>query len=166
MQRQLEDMKSKIDVLSASTVDQLIRRVRNLASRPAPEFNKYEVLELIEALKNAAQDANHEKRDYCKATFETLREKVNQPDEMFRSYLLPLLGDKDHEKILEIIARVEKHADRRSVSRRNAGPYKRSRDRGGLRCFYCHQLGHFRAECPKRHRRPSNSHPSQEKFKD
>ena len=65
-------------------------------------------MELLEALKNAAQDVKHEKTGYFWLTFETLRTKMNQSNEQFRNFLLPLLGDKDHEKILEIVAKVEK----------------------------------------------------------
>ena len=54
-------MKTKLENLAVSSVDSLLIKIRNLASRPTPEFNKFEVLELLEALKNAAQDVKHEK---------------------------------------------------------------------------------------------------------
>ena len=48
------------------------------------------------------------KEGYFRLVYETLRGKLDQPNQMFRSFLLPLLGDKDHEKILGIVAKVEK----------------------------------------------------------
>ena len=57
-------MSRKIESLAASSVDSLLTKIRNLASRPIPEFNKFEALELLEALKNAAQDVKHEKTGY------------------------------------------------------------------------------------------------------
>ena len=52
-------------------------------------------------LLNASHDAHHDKAGYYRLTLETLRGKMNQTDEQFRNFLLPLLGDKDQEKILE-----------------------------------------------------------------
>ena len=91
-------------------MDGLLTKIKSLASRPIVEFNKYEVLDLLEALKNTACDVRHEKGGYFRLVYETLRGKLDQPNQMFRSFLLPLLGDKDHEKILGIVAKVEKKA--------------------------------------------------------
>jgi len=93
-------MSKKIESPAASSVVSLLTKIRNLASRPIPEFNKFEALELLEALKNAAQDVKHEKTGYFWLTFETPQTKMNQSNEQFRNFLLPLLGDKGHEKIL------------------------------------------------------------------
>jgi len=81
----------------------LLDKIRHMASRPIPEFNKFESLDLLEALKNAAQDTMHEKAGYYKFVFETLRGKINEPNEQFRNFLLPLLRDKDQEKVLEVV---------------------------------------------------------------
>lgn len=142
-------MKTKLENLAVSSVDSLLIKIRNLASRPTPEFNKFEVLELLEALKNAAQDVKHEKTGYFQLTFETLRSKINQSNEQFRNFLLPLLGDKDHEKILEIVAKVEK------TNRRIHGKQGRataSAPYSVLRCHYCGRPGHIKVNCFKRKR--------------
>ena len=82
---------------------------------------KFEALELLEALKDAAQDVKHEKTGYFRLTFETLRTiKMNQSNEQFRNFLLPLLGDKDNEKFLEIVAKVEK-TNRRTHGKQGRG---------------------------------------------
>ena len=97
-----------MDELTTSSVDGLLEKIRLLASRPIPEFNRFEALNMLEALKNAAQDTKHEKAGYYKYTFETLREKVALPNDQFRNFLLPLLGDKDQERVLDVIAKVER----------------------------------------------------------
>ena len=79
----------------------------------------------MEALKNAAQDTKHEKTGYYRLTFETLRGKVDEPNDQFRNFLLPLLGDKDQEKVLEVVTKVEKY-NRRKVMRQNPGPGRRA----------------------------------------
>ena len=96
----------------------------------------------MEALKN-------EKVGYDKLAYETLRGKMSESDEIFRNYLLPLLSDKDQEKITAMVAKVEKH-DRRvrigsspTARKTPISPYQT------VRCFYCDHFGHFCASCPK-----------------
>ena len=45
-------------------VDNLLKRIMNLALRPIVEFNRFEAMELVEGLKNAAHDTHHEKEGY------------------------------------------------------------------------------------------------------
>ena len=54
-------MKADMDTLSCASVDGLLTKIKNLASRPIVEFNKYEALDLLEALKNTPRDVRHEK---------------------------------------------------------------------------------------------------------
>lgn len=142
-------------------------KIRNLASRPTAEFSRFEAMDILEALKNSAHDNKHEKTNYYRLTYETLRSKLHaSSDEKFRAFLLPLLGDKDQEKILDIVAKVEKN-DRRqtrnavtgvSYSREAAPPYK------SIRCFYCQRFGHTKATCFKLKRvkeRDSSNQPRQ-----
>ena len=96
-------------MLTKSSVENLLRRLVSLASRPLVEFSKYEALELVDALKNAAHDSKHGKEAYYRLVFETLRGKLDQPNDQFRNYIFPLLGDKDHEKVLDVVAKVEKN---------------------------------------------------------
>ena len=56
-------------------------------------------LDLLEAMKNTASDVRHEKEGYFRLVYETLRGKLDQPNQKVHSFLLPLLGDKDHETI-------------------------------------------------------------------
>jgi hypothetical protein len=143
--------------------------MRNLASRPIAEFSRFEALDLLEAIKNSAKDTNHEKANYYRLTYETLRSKINTSDEQFRELLLPLLGDKDHERILDIVAKVEKNYRRRQ--RDGNGPRRASANSPygrSVRCFYCNKMGHTQNTCFKRKKdlgEPSPGHvgPSRER---
>lgn len=94
-----------MDAFFGASVDSLLSKIKNLASRPIVEFNKYEAMELLEALKNTAHDVRHEKDGYYRLEYETLRGKLELPNNTFRNFLS---GDKDRERILEVVAKVEK----------------------------------------------------------
>ena len=85
--------------------------------------------------------------------FETLRGKVDDPSDQFRNFLLPLLGDKDEEKVLEVVMKVEKN-NRQKLMRQNPGPRRRVivAPYMGVRCYYCNRLGHIQINCFKRKR--------------
>ena len=125
-QLRYDELKKSLDAFTASLVDNLLDKIRHMASRPIPEFNKFESLDLLEASKNAAQDTKHEKTGYYKFTFDTLRGKINEPNEQLRNFLLPLLGDKDQEKVLEVVAKVDEN-NRRRQTRQNPGGERKVR---------------------------------------
>ena len=54
------ELKEGMVTLTKSSVDNLLKRLMSLASRPLVKFNKYEALELVDALKNAAHDSKHD----------------------------------------------------------------------------------------------------------
>ena len=139
-----------MDSLTKSSVDNLLEKIRHLASRPVLEFSRFEALVLLEALKNAAQDTKHERAGYYRLTFETLRGKTDEPNDQFRNFLLPLLGDKDQEKVLEVVAKVEKN-NRRKLVRQNSGPGRRAMTDPymGVRCYCCNRPGHIQINCFK-----------------
>ena len=108
--------------LSRFSVDTMLKKVLDYASRPLPEFRKYEALEMIEALQNTARDNKHEKQDYYRLAYHTARSKIDLPNYYFQSLILQLLGDKDHQKVFHAVAKVEK-----SWSKvRSASPYPSS----------------------------------------
>lgn len=84
-----------------------------------------------------------------------MREKSRVPDDQVKRYLEVLLGDKDHEKVLEMMSKVDKSM-RSSVSR----PARFSwRGCGGrtphqVQCFHCHQFGHYQSACFMRRQGP------------
>ena len=121
------ELKKAMDTLTKSSVDNLLKRLMSLASRPLVEFNKYEALELVDALKKAAHDSKHEKEAYYRLVFETLRGKLDQPSDQFRNFIFPLLGDKDHEKVLDVVAKVEKSNLRQIQKSSGAGGVSKNR---------------------------------------
>ena len=79
-------------------------------ARPLTEFNKYEALEMTEELQNAAHDRKHPKERYYRVLYPytTIREKMEVPPVQFRALLLRPLGDKDQERVSDIVSKVEK----------------------------------------------------------
>ncbi|CAH3147770.1 unnamed protein product [Porites evermanni] len=71
-----EELKKSMDALSRCLVDNPLEKIRHRASRLVPEFNRFEALDLLEALKNAAQDTKHEKVGYFRFAFDTLGGKA------------------------------------------------------------------------------------------
>ena len=92
-------------------------KIMAYASCPLPDFNKYEALEMLESLQLTAQDTKHDRQNFYRLVYRTVRGKLDVSRDQFRSLVLRLLGDKDHEKIFDCMAKVEKHY--------------RSRDRAG-----------------------------------
>ena len=115
-----------------------------MTSRPIAEFSRFEAMDLLEAIKDAAHNGKSEKANYCRLTCETVRSKLHAcSDVQFREYLLPLLGDKDQEKILDITTKVDKH----NRKRQDRGSNRPRRDEApapyrSIRCHYCQRFGH------------------------
>ena len=84
------------------------------AARPLSEFNKYEAIDILETLQNTSRDNQDEKREFYRVVYQTPRGKVDLPKEHFRALVLRLLGDKDHTKVYEAVAKVEKAMGSRS----------------------------------------------------
>ena len=150
------ELKEAMDTLTKSSVDNLLKRLMSLASRPLVEFNKYEALELVDALKNAAHDPKHEKEAYYRLVFETLRGKLDQPSDQFRNFIFPQLGDKDHERVLDVVAKVEKSNLWQIQKSSGVGGVSKNRSylspRLPRRCFYCNKPGHIKSQCLQRKR--------------
>lgn len=70
------------------------------ASRPLADFNKYEALEMLEALQHTAQDTKHERQKFYRLVYQTVRGKMDVLHDQLKSLILRLLGDKDNEKYL------------------------------------------------------------------
>lgn len=114
-------------------------------------FSKDQALEYLLNIRIVAKESNHPKAGFYEAVLRAMREKSRVPDDQFKRYLEGLLGDKDHEKVLEMMSKVDKSM-RSSVSRPARFPW---RGRGGrtprqVQCFHCHQFGHYQSVCPMR----------------
>ena len=89
-----------------------------------------------------AKEANHPKTGFFEAVFRALRQNTGAMVDQLKKYLEVLLGDKDHEKVLESIAtadkamRISPPATRGFSYYRGAGRVNRS----SFQCYYCYQL--------------------------
>ena len=84
------------------------RKMLDYAARPLSEFNTYEAIDILETLQNTSRDNQDEEREFYRLVYQTAKGKVELPKEHFRALILRLLGDKDHTKVYEAIAKVEK----------------------------------------------------------
>ena len=73
-----------------------------------PMFNKEKALDYLINLKIVAKESNHPKSGFFNAVLQAMKDKIRVPDSQFQQYLQVLLGDKDHEKVLDSIAKVDK----------------------------------------------------------
>ena len=155
--RRLEDAQK-------TTVDSCLEEFRHLIKSPL--FRKDRALDRLLNLKMVAKEANHPKSGFYEAVFRALREKTGATDAQFTKYLEMLLGDKDHEKVLESIAKVDKAmrissppASRGFSYYRGAGRVNRS----SIQCYYyCYQFGHYQNYCPLRLPQRAGSGPPHE----
>ena len=69
-------------------------KIMAYASRPLPDFNKYEALEMLESLQLTAQDTKHDHQNFYRLVYQTVRGKLDVPRDQFRSLVLRLLGNK------------------------------------------------------------------------
>lgn len=97
----------KLEQSQLATVDSVLNDVRRLATMK-PDVDKDRVLDLLLNLKIVAKETNHPQATYYAAVFQAVREKMLVADERFKKYLLVLLGDKEHGKVLEAMAKVVK----------------------------------------------------------
>ena len=119
------------------------------AARPLSEFNKDEAIDILETLQNTSRDNQDDKRDFYRLVYQTARAKVD------RALVLPLLGDKDHTKVYEAVAKVEKAMTGRSPSsesfyrERGDAQYRGRGMRSGapIQCYFCGKYGHIMARC-------------------
>ena len=110
---------------------------------------------MMESLKDLVKDTSHQKADYYRLAYQTARERIYMPKEQFHSLILRLIGDKDHDKVLDIVSKVEKSYKKQFPTnnrRYQSLPYLRgggTNSRVPGRCFLCHKFGHFKVNCPE-----------------
>lgn len=151
-----------MEIMTKSSVESSLKKIMDYASRPLPDFNKYGALEMLESLQHTAQDTQHERQNFYRLVYQTVRGMLDVPSDQFRSLVLRLLGDKDHEKSLIVWQRWRSLIARGVVMGPLLFPlyYRGSRGRNArdfpgspgqaLRCFYCGKQGHFKRWCNTR----------------
>ena len=113
------------------------------------EFNKYEVLDMLDILHNKAADGNHDKNEYYRLVYQTAREKVDSSKDHFKDLAMRLLGDKDHEKVLYVVCKVEKSHRRKSWEREGtSASVARSSRQFNMRCYFCNRRSHVKVDGP------------------
>lgn len=116
----------------------------------APSFSKDQALDLLLNLKMVAKETNHPRAGFFDEAFRSLREKSATPDVQFRKYLEVILGDKDQQKVLDMMSKVDKSM-RLSTPGFNRVP---GRGRGhsfrSVQCYHCRRFGHYQSYCPDR----------------
>ncbi|KAK3699580.1 hypothetical protein QZH41_014291, partial [Actinostola sp. cb2023] len=110
MKDELSKLKEKVETVTTATVDGMVKKVISYASRPVTEFNKHEVVEMMETLYHTAHDRSDTKEGYFRLAYHTIRGKIELPKEQLRHLVLRMVGDKDHERIFDIVAKVEKQS--------------------------------------------------------
>ena len=104
-----------MEAVTNASPEKLVEQILVYASRPLTEFNKYEVLEMLETLHNKAAHRNHDRKNYYRLVHQSAREKVESKDH-FKDLVMRLLGDKDHERVLDIVSKVEKEVKSQEAS--------------------------------------------------
>ena len=145
LREELRQLKQSVESVTNASPEKHVEQILAYASRPLTEFNKYEVLEMLETLHNKAADRNHDRKNYYRLVHQSAREKVELSKDHFKDLVMRLLGDKDHERVLDIVSKVEKKPQ--ANDNRGAGVARPSR-LFSLRCYFCNRRGHIKADCP------------------
>lgn len=120
----------------------------------SPNFNKDQAFDYLLTLQLVAKEKKHVKAGFYEAVMRAMREKSTSEDEQFKRYLEVLIGDKDQEKVLDLISKVDKAVKRKSSSSNQSSFPKRPRGgfnrRAGVQCFNCGRFGHYQSYCPNR----------------
>eukprot|EP00794_Sanderia_malayensis_P014933 gene14933-16473_t len=155
-------------------VDQLKKDIVQYALRQPSDFDKYVALDMVERLKIVAQEKRDAKTAFYSTVYASLWQRIGCPAEQFRSYMLALLGDRDYERVVEAIGKVDKvfgagdnqrgkswpnHSRQQPPSLMSQplrpGPYQvpdRQQEGRQRRCFICNATGHMAACCFRRQR--------------
>ncbi|CAH3162802.1 unnamed protein product, partial [Porites lobata] len=113
LREEVRQLKQSVEAVTNASPEKLVKQILAYASRPLTEFNKYEVLEMLETLHNKAADRNHDRKNYYRLVHQSAREKVELSKDHFKDLVMRLLGDKDHERVLDIVSKVEKKSNRK-----------------------------------------------------
>lgn len=151
MQTLRERMK-KLEEAQKDSVDSILSQIKHMVSVRGAPFNKDHLIDMLLTLKMVARESDHNKAGYFTAVLEAMREKLSVPDDQFKKYACVLLGDKDHERVLEAMAKVDK-ASKVLGNKQRGEPeatMRRGADRfANIKCFRCQEYGHYKSHCPE-----------------
>ena len=63
---------------------------------------------MVEQFKNVAVDFKDKKAHYLRSAYSTLQVRVSSPKEQVKNYILTLISDKDYEKLIELVNKIDK----------------------------------------------------------
>ena len=90
------------------SIASLKKAVTQYCLRPLSDFDKYKAVDMVEQLANVSLQVKDKKADYYATVHSTLQERISKSAEQFKSYVLSLLGDREYEKVVESLAKVDK----------------------------------------------------------
>ena len=85
------------------TVESVLSKISVMVNAKDGSYTKDVILDLVLTLKMVATETKHPKAGYFSAVFQSLRGKLDVPDYTFCDYVKCLLGDKDQEKVMDIL---------------------------------------------------------------
>ena len=71
-------------------------------------FSKSQVIESLLSLKLIHKERNHAKAGFYGSVFQAMSQKAAIPDDNFKQYLEVPLGNKDDQKVMELMSKAEK----------------------------------------------------------
>ena len=102
---------------------------------------------MLETLQNTASDKHNENSNYYRLAYQTARSNIDAPRLQFHSLVARLIGDNDHEKVLDIESKVAESYRQQFTPRRgnnHCAPYRRPQwqrnnrvDLSQVKCFDC-----------------------------
>ena len=85
---EIRDLKGEVmkvnhtmETITKSSVESSLKKIMDYASRPLSDFNKYEALEMLESLQRTAQDTQHERQNFYRLVYQTVRGKLDMPSD-------------------------------------------------------------------------------------
>ena len=87
----------------------------------SPNFGKSQILDGLMSLKLISKERNHERAGFYGSVFQAMSQKAAIPDDDFKQYLEVLLGNKDDEKVMELMSKAEKVMRNSRPNRRDSG---------------------------------------------
>ena len=88
LREEVRQLKQSVKAVTNASPERLMEQILAYASRPLTEFNKYEVLEMLETLHNKAADRNHDRKNYYRLVHQSAREKVELSKDHFRDLVM------------------------------------------------------------------------------
>ena len=149
----LAELERKVRALeqekTLETTEGTLVNLRRSLNRPNSAFDRFEVLDILEALVRLARTQAHQKAEEYAAALDEVRarwDSLSSPE--LQHLLLGLLGDPVRAKVAEEAASLLKSASKTS-GQSHVGPI---RPRLGIPfgrgpCFKCGRLGHFACTC-------------------